>query len=65
MEYPIALKGPREPGVSPKGWLPPNEEYRCKYIRTWVDLKRYWKLEMDKVERDFIKEFLENNCNEE
>ena len=58
-------KGAREPGVSPKGWLPPNEEYRCEYIRTWVDLKMYWKLEMDKVERDFIKEFLENNCTEE
>ena len=52
-------KGSRDPSE----WLPPNKEYRCEYINTWVDLKRVWSLKMDEKEREFIKEFLENNCN--
>lgn len=38
----------------PARWMPPNRKYKCAYIRRWRDLKKYWKLKMDKEERRFI-----------
>jgi len=54
-------KGARDPSQ----WLPPNEEFHCEYVSTWVQLKDYWKLSMDEKEQKFIREFLKNNCSEE
>jgi hypothetical protein len=39
----------------PAGWLPPNEAYRCEYVRTWVLLKATWGLSMDEAEVEAIR----------
>ncbi len=31
---------------SPERWLPPNESYRCEYVRNWLIIKLIWKLEL-------------------
>ena len=38
----------------PSDWLPPSKIYKCDYIITWQKIKKQWKLEMDKKEKDFI-----------
>ncbi|MDE2698253.1 MAG: HNH endonuclease [Gemmatimonadota bacterium] len=38
----------------PSDWLPPDETYRCEYLRTWVALKKHWGLSMDPKEKAFI-----------
>ena len=43
----------------PARWLPPNRAYRCRYLKTWVDLKRHWGLSADPVEERFL---AENAC---
>lgn len=39
-------KGDRDPA----GWLPPNTELRCAYVRRWVAIKQRWRLAMDAAE---------------
>lgn len=34
----------------PAEWLPPNGEYRCEYLVTWVDVKLRWDLSADSRE---------------
>ncbi|HEX7673645.1 MAG TPA: HNH endonuclease family protein [Bdellovibrio sp.] len=34
----------------PEGYLPPNESYRCEYIRNWLAVKTIWKLKMNPSE---------------
>ena len=43
-------KGDRGPAL----WLPPNEEYHCEYLKTWVGLKQHWGLEADSKEKEFL-----------
>jgi len=43
-------KGARDPA----GWLPPNEEFHCDYVRNWVITKAYWGLAMDGREREAV-----------
>jgi len=43
-------KGARDPAE----WLPPNEEFHCEYVRTWVITKAYWGLAMDGRERETV-----------
>ena len=43
-------KGDRDPAY----WLPPNQAYRCEYLKTWVALKRHWRLVADPVEARFL-----------
>ena len=38
----------------PAHWLPPNREYRCEYMKIWIDLKRHWNLSTDLVEEKFL-----------
>ena len=38
----------------PARWLPPNRAYRCEYLKTWVELKRYWRLAADAMEKEFL-----------
>lgn len=47
-------KGDRDPAV----WLPPNESYRCQYVRHWVIAKATWGLEMDPEEREAVRNVL-------
>ncbi len=43
-------KGDRDPA----GWLPPNQDFHCEYVRTWIIAKAYWGLTMDDVERSTV-----------
>lgn len=47
-------KGDRDPAL----WLPPNEGYRCQYVRQWVIAKATWGLDMDPAEREAVREVL-------
>ena len=47
-------KGDRDPA----GWLPPNEAYRCEYVRNWVEYKAARGLYMDAVELQTVVEIL-------
>ena len=38
----------------PAHWVPPNRAYRCEYLKTWVNLKRYWQLAADPRETAFL-----------
>ena len=39
----------------PSSWLPPNEGFRCEYVRRWVIAKATWGLDMDPVEREAVR----------
>ena len=57
----IAVFGPTSRSKGDRGpanWLPPNKDYRCEYMRTWVALKKYWDLLMDKREEEFLNQEL-------
>lgn len=43
-------KGDRDPA----GWLPPNQDFHCEYVRAWVIAKGYWGLAMDDRERSAV-----------
>lgn len=43
----------------PAHWLPPNQEFQCEYLKTWVELKRHWELSSDLVEARFL---ANNDC---
>ncbi len=34
----------------PEKYLPPNEDYRCEYIRNWVAVKAIWSLKLNPLE---------------
>jgi hypothetical protein len=38
----------------PDAWLPPNQAYRCTYVREWERLKRKWDLTIPPAERSAI-----------
>lgn len=40
-------KGDRDPAK----WMPPNGDYHCTYVQSWVSVKAKWKLAMDAAER--------------
>ena len=57
----------RSKGASaPHEWMPPNEDYHERYLRTWVHLKGKYSLEFSEEEREFIVEqlFLEKETKE-
>lgn len=43
---------------SPERWLPPNEAYRCEYVRNWLIIKLIWKLELSPNESLGIRKIL-------
>ena len=47
-------KGSRDPAL----WLPPNEGFRCEYVRQWLITKAIWGLDMDPAEREAIRDVL-------
>ena len=47
-------KGDRDPAH----WLPPNEGFRCEYVRQWVIAKATWGLDMDPTEREAVRSVL-------
>ncbi len=49
-------KGDRDPSK----WLPPNEAYRCEYVRDWVIYKVTWGLSMDEDEEIAVRRILQD-----
>jgi len=43
----------------PADWLPPNSDFRCEYVRSWVLVKGYWDLSMDDREQSAVDSLLE------
>ena len=44
----------------PSEWLPPNEGYRCEYVRDWVVYKATWGLTMDEDEELAVRRILQD-----
>lgn len=49
-------KGSRDPA----DWMPPNEDFRCRYLGIWVEVKEMWGLAMDPEERTLVRSSLED-----
>ncbi len=43
---------------SPERWLPPNQNYRCEYVRNWLIIKLIWNLELSTAESAGIRKIL-------
>ena len=43
----------------PAAWLPPNVDFHCEYVRSWVLVKGYWDLSMDDREQSAVDSLLE------
>jgi hypothetical protein len=41
---------------------PPNTRFKCIYVKHWIDVKRRWKLTMDRHEADMIRSRYEAYC---
>ena len=41
-------------------WLPPNQNYRCQYLISWVEVKHKWNLTVDLTERRALEDGLLN-----
>lgn len=47
----VAARANRSKGArGPEAWLPPRAEYRCAYVRDWVEIKRRWQLGTSEAE---------------
>jgi hypothetical protein len=48
---------------SPSDYMPPNPDYKCEYLKTWLTIKLIWKLGMQRAEAAAIKQLVaENKC---
>ncbi|MER5730106.1 HNH endonuclease family protein [Streptomyces sp. NPDC002138] len=50
-------KGDKDPAA----WLPSRTDYRCTYVRMWVNVKQYWDLSIDSAEKTALTNVL-NGC---
>ena len=44
----------------PDKYLPPNVAFRCEYVRSWLKIKKRWKLGIPEPELKAIKKILES-----
>jgi hypothetical protein len=52
----VSLSANRSKGSrDPSEWMPPNDDYHCEYLITWVAVKDRFELTMDDKEITFIK----------
>ena len=42
----------------PANWLPPNESFRCDYVKNWVEVKSLYALTYDDAEKAAIEGIL-------
>lgn len=48
---------------TPEGYIPPNREFTCQYLKHWLQIKLYWRLTLTPSEKNRIVELLkENQC---
>jgi hypothetical protein len=50
-------KGDKDPAE----WLPPSASYHCVYARMWVQVKKYYALDVDTAEKAALRDIL-NSC---
>lgn len=64
----LAVNGPenmKKSDKSPYEYVPPNREFVCEYLRTWLEIKYIWALKMTPREVAAIQtEIKTNNCTE-
>lgn len=62
----LAVNGPenmKKSDKSPLEYMPPNKQFVCEYLRTWLEIKYIWNLKMTPREVTAIKnEISSNNC---
>lgn len=44
----------------PEKYLPPNEDYRCEYVRNWLAIKTIWKLKLNPDEVQAVQQAVTN-----
>jgi hypothetical protein len=50
---------------TPEGYLPPNKDYQCTYLKNWLTVKLIWKLSMTPSESEAIRRLVKDSgCNE-
>jgi hypothetical protein len=64
----LPVNGPenmKKSDKSPLEYVPPNKEFVCEYLRTWLEIKYIWNLKMTPREITAIQnEILQNSCTE-
>jgi len=59
-----ARENMRKGDRTPAGYMPPNEEYACEYIKNWLQVKLIWGLILNPEEAAAIDSLVEqNHCN--
>ena len=51
-------KGADDPSL----WMPPNTDYRCAYIASWIAIKARWELTVDRREAGLLRDLLGDEC---
>lgn len=51
-------KGDKDPAE----WLPEREDYQCEYVRAWIQVKQYYGLSVDTLEKAALSNVLNNVC---
>lgn len=46
----------------PAEWLPAREDYQCEYVRAWIQVKQYYGLSVDTLEKAALGNVLNNVC---
>jgi hypothetical protein len=49
-----ASENRRKADKGPDRYMPPDDAYRCDYVRTWVKIKRDWSLSMTSAEKSMV-----------
>ncbi|MBC9724091.1 HNH endonuclease family protein [Streptomyces sp. TRM68367] len=44
----------------PAEWMPSRSDYRCTYVRAWVQVKYYYGLSVDSAEKSALRNYLSN-----
>ncbi len=62
----LSVNGPenlRKSDHSPKGYVPPNKNYICQFVKNWLNVKLIWSLRLTPQEGDAIQKIAkDNNC---
>ena len=51
-------KGDKDPAE----WLPEREAYQCEYARAWIQVKQYYGLSVDSLEKTALGDILDGVC---
>ena len=46
----------------PAEWLPERQAYQCEYVRAWIQVKQYYGLSVDSLEKAALSDVLDNVC---